>query len=85
MVVFDFARQQVGDFLRNAEARKVDGRNIQHAAHAHGQILLADVGLVHDEFDKAGAFLLLLFEQFLDLPHGQQAVLDERVGDAFSE
>ena len=85
VVIFGFARQQVGDFLRDGDAREVDGRDVEHAAHAHGQVLLADVGLVHDELDEARAFLLLLFEQFLHLPGAQQAVLDERVGDAFSE
>jgi hypothetical protein len=33
---------------------------------------------------RAPSFFLLL-EQFLDLVGAQQAVLDERVGDAFSE
>ncbi len=65
--------------------REVDRRDVQHAAHADGQVLLADVGFFHDQFDEAGAFLFLLFEQFLDLVRAQQPVLDEGVGDAFSK
>ena len=61
------------------------GRHVQHASHGHRQVLFADVGLVHDELDEPRALLFLLFEQFLDLPGRQQAVLDEGVGDAFSE
>ena len=67
VVVGHFARQQVGDFERDAEAGEVDGRRVQHAAHRNGHVLLADVGLFEDELEQAGAFLLLLLEQFLDL------------------
>ncbi len=85
MVVFGFPRQQVGDFLRDVDASEIDGGDVEHAAHADGEVLLADVGLVHDELDEAGALFFLLFEQFLHLSRAQEAVLDERVGDAFSE
>ena len=50
-----------------------------------GHVLLADVGLLQDQLEQAGAFLLLLLEQFLDLLGGQQAVLDQGVGDAFAK
>ena len=61
------------------------GRDVEHAAHAHGQVLFADVGFFDDELDEARALLFLLFKQFLHLVRAQQTVLDERVGDAFSE
>ncbi len=65
--------------------REVDRRHIQHAAHADGQVLFADVGFFHDQFDEARAFFFLLLQQFLDLLCAQQTVLDEGVGDAFSK
>ena len=85
VIVRDFARQQVGDLRRDADAGEIDGRDVQHAAHGDGHVLLADVGLLEDELEEARAFLLLLFEQFLDLLGRQQAVLDQGVGDAFTK
>ena len=51
----------------------------------NGHVLLADVGLFENELEQPGAALLLLLEQFLDLLGGQQAVLDQSVGDAFTK
>ncbi len=50
-----------------------------------GHVLLGDVGLFDDQLEQAGALLLLLLQQFLHLLGGQQAVLDQGVGDAFSK
>ena len=61
------------------------GGVFKHAPHGHDQVLLGDVGLFHDQLDEAGAFLLLLLQQFLHLLRRQQAVLDQGVGDAFSK
>ena len=77
--------QQVGHFQRDADAGEIDGRRVEHAAHGDGHVLLADVGLFEDQLEQAGAFLLLLLEQFFDLLGGQQAVLDQGVGDAFTK
>ena len=85
VVLCDFARQQVRHLRRDADARQVDGRDVEHAAHRNGHVLLADVGFLDDELDEARAFALLLFEQFFDLLGGEQAVLDEGVGDAFTK
>ena len=51
----------------------------------HRHVLLADVGLFEDQLEQAGAFLLLLLEQLLDLLWRQQAVFDQGVGDAFAK
>ncbi len=79
------ARQQVGNLDRDADAGQVDRRRVEHPAHADGHVLLADVGFFQHELHKSRPFLLLLFQQFLDLLGRQQAVFDEGVGDAFSE
>ena len=50
-----------------------------------GKVLFADVTFLGHEAQQANAFLLLLFEQFLDLLRGQQSVFDEGVGDAFTK
>ena len=68
-----------------AEAGEVDRGRVEDAAHGDDHVLLGDVGLFDDQLEEAGAFLLLLFEQFVHLLGGQQAVLHEGVGDAFSE
>ena len=73
------------DFGQDVDAGDVDGRDVKHAAHGDGEVLFAHVGFFDDEFDQARAALLLLLEQFLHLDGAQQAVLDEGVGDAFSE
>ena len=70
---------------RNANAAQIDRRRVQHPAHRDDHVQLVDIGLLHDELEQAGAFLLLLLEQFLDLLADEQAVLDQGVGDAFSK
>ena len=66
-------------------AGEVDRRRVEDAAHADRHVLLGDVGFFDDQFQEAGAFLLLLLQQFVNLLGGQQAVLDQGVGDAFSK
>ena len=46
VIVRGIPRHQVHDIRENIDAGKVDGRNIQHAAHAYGEILVADLLLV---------------------------------------
>ncbi len=85
VVVGGVAGEEIDDFGQDVDAGDVDGRDVKHAAHGDGEVLFADVGFFDDEFDQARAALLLLLEQFLHLDSAQQAVLDEGVGDAFSE
>jgi hypothetical protein len=85
VVLDDFVGEEVGDVGGDGKAEEVDGRHVEDAAHRDGEVLFADVGFFDDEFDEARAFLLLLFEEFLDLLGGEEAVFDEGVGDAFSE
>ena len=85
MVVRRVMWQQFNDLRQNVHAGEVDRQDIEHAPHGNRQVLFADIGFVNDELDEARAFLLLLFEQFLHLGRAQQAVLDQGVGDAFSE
>ena len=67
------------------DAGEIDRRRVQDAAHGDGHVLFADVGLLEDQLEQAGAFLLLLLQQFLDLLGRQQAVFDQGVGDAFAK
>jgi len=66
-------------------AGEVDRRDVQHAAHAHGQVLFADVSFFDDQLDESRALPFLLFQEFHHLVRAQQTILDERVGDAFSK
>ena len=85
VVVSHFARHQVRHFEGDAEAGQIDGRRVQDAAHGNRHVRFGHVGLFEDQLEQAGAVLLLLLEQFLDLFDGQQAVFHQRVGDALAK
>ncbi len=85
MILRDLARQQVGDVGRDADPRQVDGRDIEHPAHGHRHVLVADHLFVEHQLEQPRALLLLQFQQLLDLLVGQEAVLNQRIRDAFTE
>ncbi len=85
VIVGQVAREQFGHFGKNADARKIDRRSVENAAHRDRHVLLADVGFFDDELQQPRAFFLLLLQQLFHLRDRQQAVLDEGVGYAFSK
>src|SRR6266498_17960 len=85
VIVADFAREQIGDLGRDAATTEVDRRDVEDAAHGNGHVGLGHEPLVDDHLEEAGAFLFLLFEQFFDLLGEEQAILHQRIGDAFSK
>ena len=87
MVVRHVAGDQLNNILLDIDAREIDRRHIQHPAHAHRQILVADIllVLVDEEFYQARAFLFLALQKLLDLRGAQKPVLDQGVGDTFGK
>ena len=85
MVVSHFPRHQVGHFQRDAQAGEIDRRRVEHPPHGHRHVLVADVGFFENQFEQAGALLLLLLKQFFHLLGRQQAVFHQGVGNAFAE
>src|SRR6266540_2295419 len=85
VVLAHVARNQFGDLLRDAQADQVDGRNLEYTAHRDTEVQVGHEALVDDDLVKAGAFPLLLLDQFLELLGEEQAVFDEGLSDAFSE
>ena len=85
VVMRQFARQQIGHVQRDADAGEVDRGGVEDPAHGNRHVLLADVGLFEDQFKETGALLFLLFEQFFDLPGGEQTIFHQGVGDPFSK
>ena len=81
------ARNQFHNFGLDVDACEVDGRDVQHAAHADGEVHVADVLLVfiNEQLYQSRTFFFLTFQQLLNLVRAQQPILDEGVGDAFGK
>jgi hypothetical protein len=85
VVVADLAGQQFGQFGGNRDAGEIDGRRVQHTAHANRHVLIAHIGLLENELQQAHAALFLLLEQFCHLIWRQQTVFHQNVRNAFTE
>ena len=85
VVVSHFAREQFRDLDRDGDAGQVDRRGVEHPAHGNRHVLVAHVAFFEDELEQADAAFFLLLDELFHLPHAQQAVFDEGVGDAFTK
>ena len=64
---------------------QVYGRHIEDPTDRDGHVVFGDEALVRDELQEPGALFFLLLEEFLHLLGGEQPILHQGVGDAFSE
>ena len=76
---------QVEHLLGHADAREIDRRRIQAAAHRDHHVLLGDVVAVGQNLQQAAALLLLDFRRLVELAGKEEPILDEDIRDAFAK
>lgn len=85
VIVGQVPGQKFSHFRRYANAGEVDRRSVKDTSHGNGHVRVRNIGFLDDQFQEAGAFFFLLFQQFINLLGAQQTVFHQGVSDAFSE